>query len=313
MYREIKALASRLRRQPRTSANTADNSHIHATTHGFNEHLVTLQGVQVFVRTLGDPAKKAVICWHGFARNGSDFLSLARVLSSRFFVICPDTPGRGHSDWIDANHYNFSFYQSLALDLLKVFNVLGRAHWIGTSMGGVLGMKMASDPRTRGLIDRLVINDIGPEVPQGAIDRIREYASEPQFFPSLAEARRYFEKVYASFGYLSNEEWDLLVIHSLRRLDDGTFTQHYDPNILKQFGGSQDPAIAWTMFSSITSAMLVIRGMNSDVLPLPLAERMVDSALRVRRLDVPDAGHAPFLNTREQISEISAFLADRSC
>ena len=74
---------------------------------------------------------------------------------------------------------------------------------------------MASDPRTRGLIDRLVINDIGPEVPQGAIDRIREYASEPQFFPSLAEARRYFEKVYASFGYLSNEEWDLLVIHSL--------------------------------------------------------------------------------------------------
>ena len=134
-----------------------------------------------------------------------------------------------------------------------------------------------------------------------------------KFFPSLAEARRYFEKIYASFGYLSNEEWDLLVIHSLRRLDDGTFTQHYDPNILKQFGGSQDPAIAWVMFSSITSAMLVIRGMNSDVLPLPLAERMVDSALRVRRLDVPDAGHAPFLNTREQISEISAFLADRSC
>lgn len=312
MFREIKVLASRLQKQPRISANTAENTHIHATNHGFSEHLVTLCGVQVFVRTLGDPAKKAVICWHGFARNGSDFLSLARVLSSRFFVICPDTPGRGHSDWIDANRYNFSFYQSLAVDLLKVFNVLDPVHWVGTSMGGVLGMMMASDPRTRGLIDRLVINDIGPEVPQEAIDRIRGYASEPQIFPSLTEARSYFEKIYTSFGYLSNEEWDLLVIHSLRRLDDGTFTQHYDPNILKQFGGSQDPAIAWVMFSSITSAMLVIRGMNSDVLPLPLAERMVDSALRVRRLDVPDAGHAPFLNTREQISEIRAFLADRS-
>ena len=159
---------------------------------------MTLQGVQVFVRTLGDPAKKAVICWHGFARNGSDFLSLARVLSSRFFVICPDTPGRGYSDWIDANHYNFAFYQSLALDLLKVFNVLDPVHWIGTSMGGVLGMMMASDPRTRGLIDRLVINDIGPEVPQEAIDRIREYASEPQFFLSRAEARRYFCLLYTS-------------------------------------------------------------------------------------------------------------------
>ena len=75
----------------------------------------------------------------------------------------------------------------------------------------------------------------------------------------------------------------------------------------------ENTAHAWAVFSSITSAMLVIRGMNSDVLPLPLAERMVDSALRVRRLDIPDAGHAPFLNTREQISEISAFLADRSC
>ncbi len=310
MYQEIKALASRLLSRRPISASTVNSHPSSSVTQGFCEHLVAIRGVHVFVRTLGDPRNKAVICWHGFARNGSDFLSLARGLSASHFVICPDTPGRGYSDWIDPDHYDFSFYQSLAVDLLKEFKVSGRADWVGTSMGGALGMMMAANPKTRRLIDRLVINDIGPEVPQDAIERIREYASEPQYFSSLNEARTYFEGIYAPFGYLSDEEWDLLVTHSLRRLDDGRLTQHYDPQILKQFGGAQNPTLAWAMFSSITCRMLLIRGMDSDILPASIADRMVNSALRVERLDVPNTGHAPFLNTPEQISEIRSFLSD---
>lgn len=310
MYQKIKALASRLLSQRPISASTVNSPSSPSANQGFCEHLVEIRGIQLFVRTLGEPSNKAVICWHGFARNGSDFLSLARALSSSHFVICPDTPGRGYSDWVEPDRYNFSFYQSLAVDLLKKFNVSGRAHWVGTSMGGALGMMMASNPKTRRLIDRLVINDIGPEVPEDAIQRIRDYASESQYFSSLSEARSYFEQIYAPFGYLSDEEWDLLITHSVRRLDNGMLTQHYDPQILKQFGGAQNPTLAWTMFSSITSRMLLIRGMDSDILPASIADRMVNSALRVERLDIPDTGHAPFLNTPEQVSEIRSFLDD---
>jgi pimeloyl-ACP methyl ester carboxylesterase len=104
---------------------------------------------------------------------------------------------------------------------------------------------------------------------------------------------------------------DILVLqHSLRRLDDGRLTQHYDPQILKQFGGVQNPTLAWAMFSSITCRMLLIRGMDSDILPASIADRMVNSALRVERLDIPNTGHAPFLNTPEQIAEIRSFLTD---
>jgi pimeloyl-ACP methyl ester carboxylesterase len=310
MFQEIKALALKLLSRQHISANTVDSCPPRSATQGFCEHLVNIQGIHVFVRTLGDPRNKAVICWHGFARNGSDFLSLGRALSRSYFVICPDTPGRGYSDWINADQYNFIFYQSLAVNLLKEFKISGRVHWIGTSMGGALGMMMASNPKTRRLIDRLVINDIGPEVPQEAIERIREYASESQYFSSLNEARAYFERIYKPFGYLSDEEWALLVTHSVRRLATGMLTQHYDPKILKQFGGDQNPTLAWAMFSSITCRMLLIRGMDSDILPASIADRMVNSAPRVGRLDIANTGHAPFLTTAEQISEIRSFLSD---
>jgi len=309
MFQQIKRLLSRLQSQPLTSANIPEVSPPIAGC-GFSEHLIQVQRIHVFVRTLGHPSNQAVVCWHGFARNGSDFLTLARSLASHYFVICPDTPGRGYSDWVDPDRYQFSFYQSVAVDLLKVFKVSGRVHWIGTSMGGVLGMMMASSPQTRGLIDRLVINDIGPEVPEDPIHRIRQYSSDKQLFRHLSDARDYFEEIYAPFGELSSEEWDLLLVHSLRRLDDGSLTQHYDPAILKQFGGSQNPTLAWAMFASITCRMLVIRGMDSDVLPAEIADKMVHGALRVERLEIPNTGHAPFLNTQEQISEIQSFLSN---
>ena len=130
-------------------------------------------------------------------------------------------------------------------------------------MGGVLGMIMAADPNTRKYIDRLVINDVGPEVPQDAIQRIREYAAEKKIFKNLEESEKFFRQIYAPFGNLSEQEWQSLVAHSVRRLEDGNLTQHYDPAILEQFDAPQNQALAWAMFSSITCRILIVRGVNS--------------------------------------------------
>jgi pimeloyl-ACP methyl ester carboxylesterase len=246
--------------------------------------------------------------WHGFARTGTDFCALASVLSADFFCICPDTPGRGKSGWLPASRYSFATYHAIAQDLIAEFAKRRKVHWVGTSMGGVIGMMLASHPQSRRMIDRLVLNDIGPEVPDEAIERIRAYTGELQTFESYREAEAYLRGVYAPFGELTDAEWQILVLHSLRRNAQGQLIQHYDPAILERFGESQNKPLAWTMFSSITAPMLVVRGMESDILTADIADRMVQSALRVERLDVPDTGHAPFLNTRDQIEEIQSFL-----
>ena len=176
-------------------ANTADPRTSYASGAGFTEQLINIENHRVFVRTFGVPSNKAVICWHGFARNGSDFSAIASHLASHFFfVICPDTPGRGLSDWVPKKNYNISYYQLVAISLIKHFNIKERLHWIGTSMGGVLGMIMAADPNTRKYIDRLVINDVGPEVPQDAIQRIREYAAEKKSLRILRNQKSFLGK-----------------------------------------------------------------------------------------------------------------------
>ncbi len=312
MFQAAKHLLLRLLKQPPTSANTLDPSSVGARAQGiagFRETVAVCQGAEVCVRTFGDSSAPPVVCWHGFARTGTDFCTLATALSNSFYVICPDTPGRGSSEWLSPSEYTFSRYQGIASDLIQQFAGRRRVQWIGTSMGGALGMMLAASPQTRHLIDRLVLNDIGPEVPQDALNRIQDYTSEPQAFENYRSAKRYFETIYAPFGELSEDEWDILLLHSLRRNPEGLLTQHYDPRILSQFGEPQNPSWAWTMFASITAPMLVIRGMDSDVLTAEIADRMVGSALRVERLDLPGLGHAPFLNTPDQIKEIQSFIS----
>jgi pimeloyl-ACP methyl ester carboxylesterase len=307
-----KHVLSRLLRRPLTSATPVDPLSVGARAQGiagFRETLAVCQGAELCVRTFGDSAAPPVVCWHGFARTGTDFCTLATALASSFYVICPDTPGRGSSEWLFPSEYTFARYQAIAVDLIAQFAGARRVHWIGTSMGGALGMMLAAAPQSRHLINRLVLNDIGPEVPQTALDRIQDYTGEPQSFENYRAAKRYFETIYTPFGALSDDEWDILLVHSLRRTPDGSLTQHYDPNINAQFGDLQNSNWAWTMFASITAPMLVIRGMDSDVLTSEIADRMVGSALRVERLDLPGLGHAPFLNTPDQIKEIQSFIS----
>lgn len=249
-----------------------------------------------------------VICWHGFARTGTDFYALAQALSDRFFVICPDTPGRGLSQWLEPANYQFATYQRLALALMDRVSKGRPVAWVGTSMGGALGMMLAAHPLARGRIQRLVLNDIGPEVPLDAIERIRSYTGAIPVFSSYSEARAHFETVYSPFGELSETEWQRLLLFSLRRRSDGGLTVHYDPAILSHFGEPQNPTLAWTLFRSIGAPMLVIQGTDSDILTDRIATRMVEVGRNVQLVRVPNVGHAPFLNTTAQIAAISSFL-----
>lgn len=267
-----------------------------------------LAGSEVCVRTWGESQRPVVICWHGFARTGTDFAALASALSDRFYVVCPDTPGRGGSAWLPAHAYHFSTYQAIAVELIRRVSPGRAVHWVGTSMGGVIGMMLAAHPTQRRFVNRLVLNDIGPEVPDEALERIREYTSQSPAFADYREAKQYLQSIYAPFGALSDAEWDLMLLHSWRRDDSGALVPHYDPAILGRFAEPQNKPMAWTLFSSITAPILVVRGVQSDILTEDIAARMAASALRVKRYDVVEAGHAPFLNTPDQISEIKGFL-----
>jgi len=193
---------------------------------------------EVHVTEWGDPRKPCVVMWHGLARTGRDFDELAAALAEDFFVLCPDTIGRGLSSW-SANpeaEYSIEYYTGIAGDLLDHYGV-DRVGWIGTSMGGLIGMRIASGPMAARL-KWLIINDIGPEIPQPAIDRILSYAGTAPDFATLAEAGAWLRAAYVPFGPASEAFWTRMACTSVRRRDDGRFTTHYDPRITIQFTAS---------------------------------------------------------------------------
>lgn len=248
-----------------------------------------------------------MIAWHGFARNSIDFTTVAETLSQSYFVIAPDTPGRGLSGWLPADQYGFERYCVLAEELLETYTDGFPVHWIGTSMGGIIGLLLAE--RYPSAIHRLVLNDIGPEVPQTALDRIRSYTGVLPTFQTLADAEAYFRNVYRSFGRLTETEWKRLTLHSVRHTDEGLWTPHYDPAINQQFGvPPRDSGLAWERFAAIPSPILVIRGESSDVLTPEIMRRMCEVGADVRSYEVPDAGHAPYLNTPHDAETILAFF-----
>jgi pimeloyl-ACP methyl ester carboxylesterase len=260
------------------------------------------------VRTWGHSGLKPLIAWHGFARNSLDFNTLAESLCATYFVIAPDTPGRGLSAWLSPELYRFETYTDLAQLMIEHFAAPKPVDWIGTSMGGIIGMLVAEQRPE--LIRSLVLNDIGPEVPQSAIDRIASYTGILPIFPSLQEAEAHFRAVYVPFGTLTDNEWAQLTLSSVRRTADGLWTPHYDPNINKHFGVlPRDSALAWARFEAMSCPTLVIRGETSDLLTDAIAERMRLSRNNVQRVDFKNAGHAPYLNTTSQIRAIKQFLA----
>jgi pimeloyl-ACP methyl ester carboxylesterase len=251
-------------------------------------------------------SSRVVICCHGLTRNGRDFDTLASDLSRDCRVICPDIVGRGQSDWLrEPLHYGYPQYcadMNALIARLGVDDIL----WIGTSMGGLIGMTLAA--QTNSPIRRLVINDVGPFVPKAALLRIADYVGLDNRFSSLAAVETHLRKVLAPFGPLTEAQWQHLVAHGHRRREDGTFGLAYDPAITNNVRLAIQDWDLWALWDRITCPTHVIRGAQSDLLLPETAGEMTRRGPRAELVTWDGMGHAPALMAPEQIATIRAWL-----
>lgn len=246
-----------------------------------------------------------VIAWHGLARTGRDMDALAQVLAQQGFrVICPDTLGRGLSQWSQRpdTEYSLAFYAHLAAQLAQQLK-LERMHWVGTSMGGAIGTVCAAaqaEPWWQGRIQTLTLNDNAPELATAALERIKSYAGHPPVFETQAQLEAFFRTTYAPYGWLSDAEWRKLTETSTRRLPDGRLTPHYDPAMVRQFTEHTNDYLRWAEYEALDIPVLLLRGVESDLVTYATAQAMQQRGPGARGLlewiEVPDCGHAPALN-----------------
>jgi pimeloyl-ACP methyl ester carboxylesterase len=252
---------------------------------------------------------EAVIAWHGLARTGRDFDDIAAVLAQRYRVICPDTVGRGLSEWSAAPEaeYCLAYYAQSAVALVDALGI-DRMHWLGTSMGGAVGMVLAAGA-LKGRLRSLVLNDIGPKLGEAAVARIRAYAGNPPQFARVSELESFFRTVYAPFGPLTDTQWRRLAQTSTRRTADGKVTPHYDPKIVMQFEAHPHDYELWDVYDAIRTPTLGLRGEHSDLLLAASADEMTRRGPKARVVTVAGVGHAPALNVPAQFALVSEFLA----
>lgn len=282
----------------------------------FSSRYVTCAGREIHYTEWGAENERTVIAWHGLARTGRDMDELAEQLSARFRVICPDTLGRGYSQWSPNPHdeYKLEFYARLAADL---FDQLGieQAHWVGTSMGGAIGTVCAAglfQPRLKPRILSLVLNDNAPRLAEPALERIRAYAGNPPAFASMAELEAFFRQVYKPYGWMSDAQWRRLTETSTRRLPDGRVTPHYDPAMVRQFIDHPNDYDLWSHYDELRIPVLVLRGAESDLVLKDATDEMMlrgPGLLGLTRVvEVPGCGHAPALNVPEQLDLVTSFI-----
>ena len=276
----------------------------------------TCAGREIHYTEWGAQHGVAVIAWHGLARTGRDMDELAGHLSSRYRVICPDTLGRGLSQWSadPHNEYTLAFYARLAAELFDQLEI-GQAHWVGTSMGGAIGTVCAGgllQPQLKGRIKSLVLNDNAPRLAQAALERIRAYAGNPPTFDTIAQLEQFYRQVYKPFGWLSDAQWRRLTETSTRRLPDGRVTPHYDPTMVRQFIDHPHDYELWEHYDAIDVPVLCLRGAESDLVPREATAEMLARGPGLRGLtrvvEIAGCGHAPALNVPEQLDLVTSFI-----
>ncbi len=278
---------------------------------------VTCAGREIHVTEWGSHNRSTVIAWHGLARTGRDMDELAAHLSHGFRVICPDTLGRGFSQWSPdpGNEYQLSAYARQAADLFDALDV-DQAHWVGTSMGGAIGLVCAAgmfQPQFKGRIKSLLLNDSAPSIADAAVARIRAYAGNPPAFDTMAQLEAFFRQVYKPYGWLSEAQWRRLTETSTRRLPDGRVTPHYDPAMVRQFTDHPRDYDLWEHWDAIRIPVMCLRGAESDLVLREATEEMLrrgPGALGLARVvEVAGCGHAPALNVPEQLDLVASFIA----
>jgi len=259
---------------------------------------------------------EVLICAHGVTRVGDDFDVLARSLSDHYRVICPDVVGRGRSGkLLDPRLYGIPQYVSDMVTLIarvSAHSEVAKIDWFGTSMGGLIGMALASLPGNP--IRKLVLNDIGPTLDPAALQRIGDYIGQELRFPSFETAATFVREVSLSFGEHSDEQWKKLASDVLRQQDDGQWVRHYDMGLAIPFKSATaesaraDEAALWAIYDGIRCPTLLIRGANSDLLSRETANIMANRGPRATLVEIPNVGHAPTFIHDDQIAIARAFL-----
>lgn len=273
----------------------------------------------------GDPRNERVlICVHGLSRQGRDFDVLARALSESHQVICPDVVGRGHSDWLadPAGYQVFTYASDMVVLLQHLRQQLGvqspmDIDWVGTSMGGLIGMALSSvPPDVSGVrYHRLVLNDVGPRLRHEALVRIGDYLGKPLHFDSEQQAAEYLWSISTGFGPHTPEEWLALSQPLLRPAPDGVgLVLHYDPAIATPFkamnadSASSGEAMLWHLYDALRCETLLLRGAQSDLLDADTAHAMTERGPRARLVEFAGVGHAPTLVSVDQVNVVKDFL-----
>jgi len=260
---------------------------------------------------------RVLMCVHGLTRLSRDFDRLARALASHYRVVCPDVVGRGRSDWLrNPAHYVVPQYVADMVTLIARLGV-DEVDWVGTSMGGLIGISLAGQPGSS--IKRLVINDVGPRLDAAAIARIGGYVGVPVSFASVDDAVDYISKVAAPFGLTRRQDWVELVEPTLRRAGE-RWVLHYDPNIAVPFKAvtpeiaAAAEAATWKLYDQIACPTLVVRGAHSDLLSHETLVEMMQRGPRATAVEVPGVGHAPTFMHEHEIAIVRDFLLnDRAC
>lgn len=264
-------------------------------------------------------AGHVVICVHGLSRQGRDFDTLAQALCARggsgLRVVCPDVVGRGQSDWLrDPQGYQVPAY---AADMGVLLAQLQPAtlDWVGTSMGGLIGMVLAAQPALPWPLRRLVLNDVGPTIQWLAIQRIGAYLGAPVRFVSIEQAAEALRLISAGFGPHTAEQWLALTRPMVKPATDGQGLRlHYDPAIALPFGAmtpessTQSEVVLWQLYDAIRAETLLLRGAQSDLLTPETARAMAQRGPRARLVEFAGVGHAPTLVAADQVQAVCDFL-----
>lgn len=251
---------------------------------------------------------RVLICVHGLTRNGRDFDALAEAMSSHYRVVCPDVVGRGQSGRLrDPSGYAIPQYVSDMVTLIARLNV-DSVHWLGSSMGGLIGMALAAQEGSP--IHKLALNDVGPQITNESLQRIATYVGTDPDWPNFDEALAYVKAVSEPFGPLTEAQWHHLTETSVVQRPDGRWAFRYDPRIAEPFKAAfagQDIDL-WPLYERIACPTLVVRGAESDLLTRDTWQQMGARGPRARLAEIAGVGHAPMFQSADQIAVVRDFL-----
>jgi pimeloyl-ACP methyl ester carboxylesterase len=260
-------------------------------------------------REWGDPRNRDVlVCVHGLTRSGQDFDELARALRAQFRLVCPDIAGRGESDRLaDPKLYAWPQYVADMVTLIARLDV-ETVNWLGTSMGGFVGMALAAQPGSP--VRKLILNDAGPVIGRASLERIASYIGKNPVFATLEDAEQYIRTISAPFGPHSDAQWRFLTETWVRKNEDGSWRPHYDPRIVEPFPAGDKDVDVWPVYDAVRCPTLLIRGEHSDLVSRQTVAEMTRRGPKAKVVEIRGVGHAPTLLHAEQIAIVRDFLLE---